>query len=137
MSDVEDHGLLVGIAIVGMAGRFPGAKNLDEFWRNLRDGVESVTPLSNEELLEAGVNPACLNDPSYLKAAAVLDDIEMFDGSFFGFNPREAEITDPQHRLFLECAWEVMEAAGYDPSRYTGRCGVYAGSGLNSYLLSN
>src|SRR5215510_14557235 len=99
MSDVEDHSLLVGIAIVGMAGRFPGAKNLDEFWRNLRDGVESVTPLSDEELLAAGVNPAHFNDPSYVKAAAALDGIEIFDGSFFGLNPREAEITDPQHRL--------------------------------------
>ncbi len=137
MNDAADHNLLVGIAIVGMAGRFPGAKNIEEFWRNLRDGVESIATLSDEELLAAGVKPASLNDPSYVKAAGILDGIEMFDGPFFGFNPHEAEITDPQHRLFLECAWEAMEAAGYDPSRYEGRCGVYAGAGLNTYLLSN
>ena len=137
MSDAAEHNLLVGIAIVGMAGRFPGAKNIDEFWRNLRDGVESIITLSDEELLASGVNPASLNDPSYVKAAGLLDGIEMFDGPFFGFNPHEAEITDPQQRIFLECAWEAMEAAGYDPSRYKGRCGVYAGAGLDGYLLSN
>ncbi|HEV7398616.1 MAG TPA: type I polyketide synthase, partial [Pyrinomonadaceae bacterium] len=137
MNDAKDHNLLVGVAIVGMAGRFPGAKNIDEFWRNLRDGVESITSLSDEELLGAGVNPASLKDPSYVKAAGILDDIEMFDCSFFGFNPHEAEITDPQQRIFLECAWEAMEAAGYDPSRYKGRCAVYAGAGLDGYLLSN
>ena len=137
MNNAEAHHLLVGIAIVGMAGRFPGAQNIDEFWSNLRDGVESIIPLSDEELLASGVSPVSLNDPSYVKAAGILDGIEMFDGPFFGFNPHEAEITDPQQRIFLECAWEALEAAGYDPSRYKGRCGVYAGAGVDGYLLSN
>lgn len=93
------------IAIIGMAGRFPGAKNIEEFWQNLRNGVESITTFTNEELLAGGIDPDLLNDPNYVKAGAVLEDIELFDAEFFGFNPREAEIIDPQHRLFLECAW--------------------------------
>ena len=120
-----------------MAGRFPGARNLDEFWRNLRDGVESVSFFTNEELLAEGLDYGLLSDPNYVGANAVLDDVEMFDASFFGFTPREAEITDPQHRLFLECALEVLESAGYEPGSYKGRIGVYAGAGLSTYLLNN
>ena len=86
------------IAIVSMAGRFPGAKNVEEFWSNLRAGVESISIFTDEELLAAGVSRTELRDPNYVRAKGVLDDIELFDGSFFGFNPREAEITDPQHR---------------------------------------
>src|SRR5208283_5191209 len=93
------------IAIVGMAGRFPGAKNFSEFWRNLRDGVESIRPLSDGELLAAGVTAEELANPDYVKMAAVLDDVTMFDASFFGLSPRDASIMDPQHRHFLECAW--------------------------------
>ena len=125
-----------GIAIVGMAGRFPGARNVEEFWRNLRDGVESVSFFTDEELEEAGIEPALLNAPNYVKAGAVLEDLELFDASFFGFNPREAALTDPQHRFFLECAWEALESAGYDSERYDGAIGVYAGVGMNSYLLN-
>ena len=125
------------IAIISMAGRFPGAKNVEEFWSNLRAGVESISTFTDEELLAAGLSQAELRDPNYVRAKGVLDDIEMFDASFFGFNPREAEIIDPQHRLFLECAWEAMERAGYDTQRYDGRIGVYGGAGVSSYLFIN
>jgi len=118
-----------------MAGRFPQAPSLEEFWRNLRDGVESILPLTDEELLASGVNPALLKNPNYVKASSSLDDIELFDAAFFGFNPREAAIIDPQHRFFLECAWEVLESAGYDPTRYRGAVGVFAGVSLSTYLM--
>lgn len=125
------------LAIIGLAGRFPGAKSIDEFWQNLRDGVESIKFFSDEELTSAGIDPAVLSDPHYVKARSVLDGIELFDASFFGYSPRDAEIMDPQHRLFMECAWEALENAGYDPERYSGSIGVFAGAGMNSYLLNN
>jgi acyl transferase domain-containing protein/acyl carrier protein len=125
------------IAIIGMACRFPGARTPEEFWRNLRDGVESIRPLSDAELDAAGVAPALRDDPNYVKAGATLEGIDLFDAAFFGFSPREAEVLDPQHRVFLECAWEAIEVAGYDPGRYPGAIGVYAGVGMNSYLLQN
>ncbi len=121
---------LDGIAIIGMSGRFPGARSLDEFWRNLRDGVESVTTFTDAQLLSAGEDPALLNSPEYVKSGIVLDGIDLFDAGFFGFTPREAEITNPEHRIFLECAWEALENAGYDPDQYAGRIGVFAGSGM-------
>ncbi|HVR95482.1 MAG TPA: acyltransferase domain-containing protein [Thermoanaerobaculia bacterium] len=123
------------IAIVGMAGRFPGARDVDELWRNLRGGVESVTFFSDEELLASGVSPEVFNDPRYVRAGAILEDIELFDAGLFGYSPREAEVMDPQHRIFLEQAWEVLEKAGYDPSTYPGAIGVFAGSNLSTYLL--
>jgi acyl transferase domain-containing protein len=122
------------IAIIGMAGRFPGSRNLEEFWENLRQGVESVSFFSRDELLAEGVDPALLDNSQYVRAAAVLQEAEMFDAAFFGMTPREATITDPQHRLFLECAWEALEAAGYDSERYEGRIGVYAGTSMSAYL---
>ncbi|MDB9510451.1 SDR family NAD(P)-dependent oxidoreductase [Kamptonema animale CS-326] len=125
------------IAIVGMAGRFPGAKNIEEFWQNLRKGIESISVFTDEEVLATGVNSAALKDPNYVKAAAILDGIEEFDADFFGFNPREAEITDPQHRIFLECAWEALESAGYNPENYQGAIGVYAGASMSSYYLTH
>lgn len=135
--DNLEEAALEPIAIIGMAGRFPGAKNVNEFWQNLCDGIESISVFTDEELAGAGIEPALLNDPSYVKAGFVLDDIELFDASFFNFTPKEAEITDPQQRLFLECAWEAFENAGYDPERYEGLAGVYAGTTLSSYLLNN
>ncbi|HJS25300.1 MAG TPA: amino acid adenylation domain-containing protein, partial [Pyrinomonadaceae bacterium] len=123
------------IAIIGMAGRFPGAKSIDELWQNLCAGVESVSVFSEQELEAAGVSPSIFNRPNYIKAKPVLADMELFDAAFFGFNPREAEIMDPQHRVFLECASDVLENAGYDPDRYRGRIGVYAGSSLSTYLF--
>ncbi|MDF5715457.1 MAG: aminotransferase class III-fold pyridoxal phosphate-dependent enzyme [Rhizonema sp. NSF051] len=125
------------IAIVGMTGRFPGAKNIEQFWQNLRDGVESISFFSDEELLSSGIDPDRLRQPQYVKAGSVLEDIELFDASFFDFSPKEAQITDPQHRLFLECASEALEGAGYDSQTYTGRIGVYAGVSLSTYFLSN
>jgi len=125
------------IAIVGMAGRFPGARNIREFWQNLRDGVESVRTLSDAELLGAGVSPEELASPDYVRRASELDDIPMFDAAFFGFSPRDAAIMDPQHRHFLECAWEALEDAGHPPSSFNGSIGVFAGSGMNTYLIHN
>lgn len=125
------------VAIVGMSGRFPGAKTIDKFWQNLREGVESVSFFSDEELLCSGVDYSLLNTPNYVKANAVLSDVEEFDADFFGFSPKEAEILDPQHRLFLECAWEALENAGYNSQTYEGSIGVYAGTEANGYLLNN
>ncbi|HET6328539.1 MAG TPA: polyketide synthase, partial [Planctomycetaceae bacterium] len=125
------------IAMVGMAGRFPGARNVSEFWRNLRDGVESIRPLSDAELLAAGVSAETLAQPEYIKAAAVLDGVDQFDASFFGLSARDAAIMDPQHRHFLENAWEALEDAGHPPELFDGAIGVFAGSGMNAYLVYN
>src|SRR5262245_3485306 len=125
------------IAIVGLAGRYPKSKDLAQFWRNLHDGVEMIRCYTEEELLAQGMDAALVSDPRWVKAAPVLDDIDLFDASFFNFMPREAELLDPQHRLFLECAWEALETAGYDPERYDGLIGVYVGAGLNSYFLTH
>ncbi|MBE9212898.1 acyltransferase domain-containing protein [Plectonema cf. radiosum LEGE 06105] len=124
------------IAIIGMAGRFPGAKNIDEFWQNIQNGVESIRPLTDEYLLSQGVDKSSLEHPQYVKAGAVLEDVELFDADFFGFSPREAEILDPQQRLFLECAVEAIETAGYNPQTYQGLIGVYGGAGMNGYLFN-
>jgi acyl transferase domain-containing protein/SAM-dependent methyltransferase/acyl carrier protein len=126
-----------GLAIVGMAGRFPGARDIDEFWRNLQAGAECITFFSEEELISSGVDPDLLKNPNYVRAKGVLADIDLFDAAFFGFSPREAEITDPQQRIFLECAWSALENAGYDAESYPGKIGVYAGAGWSSYLLFN
>ncbi|HZC36458.1 MAG TPA: amino acid adenylation domain-containing protein [Chthoniobacterales bacterium] len=126
-----------GIAIIGAAGRFPGAQNLTEFWNNLCAGVESITRFSDEELLATGIDPANLRNPSYVKARAKLNGVEFFDSEFFGLTSREAELMDPQHRFFLETAWHALEDAGYNPERFDGAVGVYAGLSLNTYLLTN
>ena len=125
------------IAIIGVAGRFPGAGDVRELWRNLCAGMESVATFTDEELLASGVPAEMLREPNYVRARSVLDRPEYFDAAFFGFNPREAELTDPQHRIFLECAWTALEDAGLDPGRYRGAIGVYAGASLNTYLLDN
>jgi acyl transferase domain-containing protein/NADP-dependent 3-hydroxy acid dehydrogenase YdfG/acyl carrier protein len=125
------------IALVGMAGRFPGARDLHQFWQNLRDGREAVTFFPAEELAAAGVGPELLADPHYVRAASLLEGVELFDAPFFGYTAREAEILDPQQRLFLEQAWAALEDAGCSPSRYEGLIGVYAGVAWNTYLLSN
>ncbi len=125
------------VAIVGLAGRFPGAVDIPAFWRNLRDGVESVRPLQESELLAAGVSADVLADPNYVRAAAVLDKVDQFDAGFFGFSPKEASILDPQHRHFLECAWEALEDAGHPPEGFGGSIGVFAGCGMNAYFMFN
>ncbi|HEV2149833.1 MAG TPA: SDR family NAD(P)-dependent oxidoreductase [Longimicrobiaceae bacterium] len=123
------------IAIIGMSGRFPGAESVEEFWGNLREGVESITFFSKEELGRSAVHGAERADPAYVQARGVLKGIEDFDAAFFDFTPREAQLTDPQHRVFLECAWEALESAGYDPRACPGAVGVFGGAGVNSYLL--
>lgn len=123
------------VAIIGMAGRFPGARDVPTFWRNLCAGVESIARFTEEELLRAGADPAEIREPNYVAARAVLDEPEWFDADFFGFTPRDAEITDPQHRVFLECAWEALEDAGYDPLSGLGNTGIFAGCSLNTYVL--
>jgi acyl transferase domain-containing protein/acyl carrier protein len=125
------------IAVIGMSGRFPGAPNLKDLWRNLRDGVEGVTFFSDEELLAAGVPEERLRDPRYVKAGSLLAGVDRFDATFFGYSAREAEILDPQQRLFLEEAWAALEDAGYAPEAYEGLIGVYAGVAWNTYLLRN
>ncbi|WP_350936410.1 non-ribosomal peptide synthetase/type I polyketide synthase [Micromonospora mangrovi] len=125
------------IAIVGMAGRFPGAPDVATFWRNLRGGVESVTFWDDETLRAAGISDETLADPAYVRAASVLDGIEHFDAAFFGYHAREAALIDPQQRLFLECAWHALEDAGYAPGAVDATVGVYAGSALSTYLLGN
>jgi amino acid adenylation domain-containing protein len=125
------------IAVIGMACRFPGAADPGELWRNVRDGVESITRLSDEELAAAGVPAELIDNPAYVKAGGFLADPDLFDADFFGFTPREAELMDPQHRLFLECAWQACEDAGYVPQTYPGRIGVYGGSASGTYFVNN
>ncbi|MFG2053057.1 amino acid adenylation domain-containing protein [Micromonospora sp. NPDC048930] len=125
------------VAVVGMACRFPGARTVDEYWHNIRTGVESVREFSVEEMLADGADPARLDDPAYVRAGTYLPGIDEFDAAFFGFTPREAQTLDPQHRMLLECAWHALEHAGYDPSGHPGRIGLFAGSGRNSYLLDH
>ncbi|MCP4664213.1 MAG: hypothetical protein GY856_53190, partial [bacterium] len=124
------------LAIIGMSCRFPGAADVDAFWRNLREGLESIRMLSDEELAAAGVARAAYTAHDYVRASAELEDPDHFDATLFGFSPREAEILDPQHRIFLECAWQALESAGYDPNRFTGQIGVYAGAGMNRYAVN-
>jgi len=125
------------IAVIGMQCRLPGAKDVDEFWRNLCNGVESVTFFSDEELHASRVPQSLLHDPRYVKARAVVADVELFDAEFFGYSDREAEVIDPQQRLFLECSWAALEDAGYDTETYRNPIGVFAGVGGNTYLIHN
>jgi acyl transferase domain-containing protein len=118
------------VAIVAMEARVPGAATLHRFWENLRDGVESVRFFSTEP-------PVVVNGLAHVKAAPLLEDVELFDAAFFGLNPGEAEVMDPQIRLFLESAWTVLEKAGYDPQQYPGRIGVFAGSAPSTYLTNH
>jgi acyl transferase domain-containing protein len=123
------------IAVVGMALRFPGADREETFWRNLLEGTESISSFSDAELTSAGVDPAVFQKPNYVRARGIVSDVHGFDAFFFGFNPNEAEIMDVQHRIFLECAWEALESAGYDPNVYPGLIGVYAGANMSTYFL--
>ena len=124
------------IAVIGLACRFPGSHDSTAFWTNLRDGVESITALSDEDLRSSGVQERLRQDPNYVRMRGILDGIDLFDADFFGVTPKEAEMMDPQHRLFLECAWETFEHAGYDPERFHGSIGVYAGSSTSGYLFN-
>ncbi len=128
---------LNSVAIIGIAGRFPGAENVQRFWENLCKGVESISAFSAEELEFAGISKKLVDAPNYVKARGILEGVEFFDAEFFGFSAREAQITDPQHRLFLECSWDALENAGYCSYTYPGSIGVYGGAGTNSYFLNN
>ncbi|CAM2010811.1 Type I polyketide synthase [Acanthopleuribacter pedis] len=125
------------IAVVGMAGRFPGAGNCDELWRNLRDGIEGVRFFSEEELLQNGISKEQVQHRHYVKAAPMLDEVAAFDAGFFGYTPREAELLDPQQRLFLEVVWEALENAGFRDGEHNNTTGLFAGSGLSHYLMNH
>ena len=133
---LDDH-TASEVAVIGFSGRFPGAQNADEFWQNLRDGVESISFFTPEELTASGVAPEHANAPEYVPAKAILENVDLFDANFFDYSPREAEMLDPQLRMMLECAEEAFEHAGYDPQRSKGRIGVYAGVSAGCYLRVN
>jgi acyl transferase domain-containing protein len=124
----------IGIAVIGMACRFPGANNIYEFWNNLKNGEESISFLSNQELQEAGVETQTLNNPNYIKVkGGILENMDLFDASFFNYIPLEAEVMDPQIRIFHECAWEALEDSGYAPGTHKGWIGLYAGASSGFY----
>lgn len=125
------------IAIVGMAAHVPGATNPDAFWDNVVAGTDALVDLTESELRKAGVDRATLRDPNYVRRAGVLETVDQFDPAFFGIGERDAAIMDPQHRHLLECAWEALEMAAIDPAEFDGAVGVYAGCGMNTYLLNN
>ena len=137
MSNSTAMNEIEGVAIIGMAGRFPGAQDIAEYWRNLRDGVEAIKFFSDDELKSAGVDAARINHPNFIKAKGAVDNGDQFDAAFFSFTPREAELMDPQHRVFMECVWTALENSGYNPDSYTGAIGLYGGESMNSYLLLN
>lgn len=130
----EYHG--AEIAIVGMACRFPRSGTIEEFWRNLADGVECITFFTPEQLKAVGVPQALIDDPSFVPACGMVEDFDRFDAEFFELSPREAEVTDPQQRIFLEVAWEALENAGYDPTTYPGSIGMFAAAGMSGYLVN-
>src|SRR5438105_377885 len=123
------------IAVIGMAGRFPGAEELEGFWDNLKNGVESISFFDERESESAGADGHGPNTSDLVNASGMIEGAELFDAEFFGYSPREAELMDPQQRLFLEHAWRALESAGYDPQAYPGAVGVYAGAGINHYLF--
>jgi amino acid adenylation domain-containing protein len=125
-----------GIAVIGMSGRFPGAKNVDELWKILLEGKETVSFFRKEEL-DTAISAEDKNDPSYVAVRGVIADADKFDAPFFNVNPRLAEVTDPQQRIFLEIAWEAFENAGYCPGNYNGLIGIFAGMGNNTYYPNN
>ena len=132
ISEMEND---TAIAIIGMSGRFPGANNIDQFWENLKKGVDALQHFSDEELREH-VAPEILNDPNFVKAGYVLEDVDQFDANFFNIAHREAEYIDPQQRLFLECAWEALENSGYAPENVEDVIGVYASVAMSTYFLN-
>ncbi|HEX6862666.1 MAG TPA: beta-ketoacyl synthase N-terminal-like domain-containing protein, partial [Thermoanaerobaculia bacterium] len=125
------------IAVIGLAGRFPGANTVDQLWESLRAGREAIRFFTDEELLAAGVDPALVANPDYVKAKGILGEVDRFDAGLFGLSPREVELMDPQHRIFLECAWEALERAGYNSGNPPGRVGVFGGGSMNTYLITN
>lgn len=133
----ENTGSSTDVAIVGMSVHFPGAPDVRAYWRNLRGGVESTRPFTDDELRAGGVAAEDLADPRYVKRGVVLEGMEDFDAEFFGFGPKEAAILDPQHRHFLECAWEALEDAGHTPESFDGTIATFGGCGMSSYFVFN
>ncbi|TML18436.1 MAG: type I polyketide synthase, partial [Actinobacteria bacterium] len=125
------------IAIVGMAGRFPGAADVDAFWERIARGDDCLDDLSEADLVARNVAPSTRQDPHYVRRSGIVDDVDRFDAGFFGIGARDASLMDPQHRLFYETAWEAIESAGYVPERFDGAIGVFAGCGMNTYLVNN
>lgn len=125
------------IAIIGLSGVFPGATTPEQLWENLKNGVESITYFSDEALKQAGWEPAVYENPNYVKSKGMLTEVEYFDAAFFGYSPQEAKIIDPQQKIFLECAWNALENAGYSGDRYSGKIGVYGGVGNNHYYTKH
>lgn len=123
-----------GIAVVGLACRFPGAPDTQAFWRNLCAGVESISRFTKQELIAAGAPMKMIAQPRYVNAGGCLQDAECFDADFFGYSRREAEMLDPQHRLFLQCAWTAIEDAGYPPTECPGAVGVFGGAGMSTHI---
>ncbi|MBI1398034.1 MAG: SDR family NAD(P)-dependent oxidoreductase [Betaproteobacteria bacterium] len=136
MASDQDLDLDSAVAVVGLACRFPGAPDPDAFWRNLRDGVESIRTFSRDECVAAGVPPELVDDPAFVRAGAPVEHAEDFDAGVFGMTPREADFMDPQHRVLLECAWEALERAGCDPDRFDGPIGLFAGTTTSTYLMN-
>ena len=126
-----------GVAIIGLSGRFPKAQSIEQYWENMLAGRDCTEALTREQIIESGVSPELADDPTYIRRSASLEGIDLFDADFFDYLPTEASITDPQIRLFLECVQHALDDAGCDPERYDGSIGVYAGVGLNNYLLKN
>ena len=127
-----------GVAIIGLAGRFPGARNVDEFWNNLVDGRETLSFFADDELEPAAPDEMeARRQPNYVRSRGILADVEMFDAEFFGINATEAAVMDPQQRVFMETAWEALESAGHDPRTFAGGVGVFAGMSNNYYFLQN
>lgn len=136
--DMQQEGQATeGVAIIGMAGRFPGAATIEAFWQNISAGREAVERIAPEEDRLLQRNPSLATNPQYIPAGAFLEDVDRFDAPFFGYTAREATLLDPQQRLFLECAWEALERSGYDAQAFEGRIGIYAGAGMNTYLLEH
>jgi 3-oxoacyl-(acyl-carrier-protein) synthase/thioesterase domain-containing protein/acyl carrier protein len=134
---MNEDSLENAIAIIGLSGKFPGADDIQVFWENVCNGKETISSFSDEELIAAGLSKSQIKSPGYVQSRGILNGIEFFDAEFFGFNAKEAQLTDPQHRLFLECAWEALENAGYCSDNYPGSIGVYGGTGMSSYYLNN
>ncbi len=134
---MDDSGTpLEGIAVIGLSGRFPGARSVDQLWSNLATGVDSITRFDPADL-EDSFPSETRALPNFVPARAIIDEVDKFDAGFFGMYPREAQLTDPQHRVFLECAWEALEDGGYDPAAFSGAIGVFAGCSVPTYFLNN
>ena len=135
MSDVSDASKVTGVAVIGMAGRFPAANDVAGYWRKICNGVECIVLHPEEDLLASGVDPVLLADPRYVRISGFLEGSDCFDAAFFGYTPREAELIDPQQRVFLETAWTALENAGYAPDNCPGAVGVFAGQSFSAYFV--